>query len=236
MTAMRSWAYTILFLIWALIGPILVVPFLVTRRMALRGIRIWVYGVMILARTVAGIKFKSEGRENIPTGACIIAGQHQSNYETYRMFIEVDDPVFVLKRELIWIPIIGWFILRAGLIPIDRSTKASALRRMMRAADEAVARGAQIVIFPEGTRISPGERGEYKSGIVALYKRCGVPVVPMALNSGYFWGKKRVRKDAGEIVFQYLPAVEPGLGKDQLLSTLRERIEGAAATLPKLDP
>lgn len=235
MTQFRSWAYTILFLMWGLVGPVLVLPFLVTRRMSLRGIRIWVHGVMLLARTVAGVKFKSEGRENIPSGACIIAAQHQSSYETYRMFIEVEDPVFVLKRELLWIPIIGWFILRAGLIPIDRSTGATALRRMMRAADAAVARGAQIVIFPEGTRIKPGEHGEYKPGIVALYKRCGVPVVPMALNSGYFWGKNQARKEAGEIVFKYLPAVEPGLDKDQLLSTLRMRIEDAAATLPKLE-
>ena len=106
----------------------------------------------------------------------------------------------------------------------------------MRAADKAMARGAQIVIFPEGTRITPGEQGPYKPGVVALYNHCRLPIIPMALNSGYFWGKSRVRKDPGEIIFKYLPPVEPGLGKNELLATLRERIESAAKTLPKLIP
>ncbi len=236
MIAARSWLYTILFVIWGFVGPLLLTPLLVTRHGALTGARIWVHGVMFLARTLVGVTFRAEGKENIPQGPCIIAAQHQSSFETYRLFIEIENPVFVFKRELLWVPVIGWFLMRAGLIAVNRGSGVSAMRSMMRAADKAMARGAQIVIFPEGTRIAPGAQGPYKPGVVALYNYCRLPVVPMALNSGYFWGKTRVRKDPGEIVFKYLPAVEPGLGKAELLATLRQRIESAAKTLPVLNP
>lgn len=234
MIMLRSWIYEVLFQIWTLSVAVLGLPLLVTRAGALGVIRFWVRGVLGMARVICGITFRSEGKENIPKGPCIIAAQHQSSLETYRLFIEVDDPVFVLKKELLWVPFIGWYIQRAGLVPIDRNAGAAAMRRMLRAADAAVARGAQVLIFPEGTRTLPGANTPYRPGIVALYNHCGVPMVPMALNSGYFWGKTRVRKDPGEIVFKYLPSVETGLGKAELLATLRERIEAAAATLPKL--
>jgi 1-acyl-sn-glycerol-3-phosphate acyltransferase len=232
MILVRSWLYTILFLIWTLSAAIVCLPALVHRRAALGAIRMWVRGVMALARGLVGIRFRVEGKENIPRGPCIIAAQHQSSFETYRLFLEVDDPVFVLKRELVWIPFVGWYILRAGLVPIDRGAGAGAMRRMLRAADAAVARGAQVLIFPEGTRTPPGVRRPYRPGVAALYNHCRVPLVPMALNSGYFWGKTRVRKEPGEIVFKFLPPVEQGLGKDDLLATLRDRLERAAATLP----
>ncbi len=233
MTMIRSWIYTILFLAWSLFAAVIQLPCLVTRRGALGGTRVWARGVMFLARTVAGITFRAEGREHIPKGPCIIAAQHQSSFETYKLFLEVENPVLVLKRELIFIPFIGWYILRAGLVPIDRSAGPKAMRRMLRAADAAVARGAQILIFPEGTRASPGEYKPYRPGVVGLYNHCNVPLIPMALNSGYTWGKTRVRKEPGEIVFKYLPAIETGLGKQELLAKLRESIETAAATLPK---
>jgi 1-acyl-sn-glycerol-3-phosphate acyltransferase len=233
MIMLRSWIYTILFLAWSLFAPIIQLPCLVTRRGALGGIRMWARGVMFLARTIVGVSFRAEGKENIPKGGCIIAAQHQSSFETYKLFLEVENPVFVFKRELVFIPFIGWYILRAGLVPIDRGAGAKAMRRMLRAADAAVARGAQILIFPEGTRTAPGDHAPYRPGVVGLYNHCNVPLIPMALNSGYTWGKTRVRKDPGEIVFKYLPAIEAGLGKQELLTKLRESLEGAAATLPK---
>jgi 1-acyl-sn-glycerol-3-phosphate acyltransferase len=233
MIMLRSWIYTVIFLAWTLFASVVQLPCLVTRRGALGGIRMWARGVMFLARIIVGVTFRAEGKENIPKGACIIAAQHQSSFETYRLFLEVENPVFVFKRELVFIPFIGWYILRAGLVPIDRGAGASAMRRMLRAADAAVARGAQILIFPEGTRRKPGDQGAYRPGVVGLYNHCDVPLIPMALNSGYTWGKTRVRKDPGEIAFKYLPPIAPGLGKQELLATLRARLEEAAATLPK---
>ena len=185
---------------------------------------------MVLARTIAGVDCRIEGHEHIPPGSCIIASQHQSSFETYRIFLEVPHPVFVLKRELVAIPVIGWYMARAGLVPIDRSAGAAAMRQMLRAARAAVERGDQIVLFPEGTRVPPGERRPYHPGIVALYQHCGVPVVPCALNSGPFWGKTRILKRPGTITLRFLPPLPEGLGKEEMLDQLRARIEGERLT------
>lgn len=230
----RSWIFEISFLLWTVLVAVSCLPALIFRRSTLACIRFWVKGVMVLARVLCGITYRVEGKENIPKGACIIAAQHQSSFETYRLFVEIDAPVFVLKRELMWVPIIGWYIRCAGLVPIDRGAGATAMRQMLRAAAAAVQRGAQMIVFPEGTRVPPGESRPYRPGIVALYHHCKVPLIPMALNTGYTWGKTRVRKEPGEIVFKFLPAIETGLGKDELLAALRERLETASAGLPKL--
>lgn len=235
MMMVRSWIYLVLFLIWTLFIAVGFLPSLVSARGALGSIRLWARGVKLLARAIVGVRFRVEGREHIPSGSCIIAAQHQSAFETYMMFLEVERPVFVLKRELTLIPFVGWYIMRAGLVPIDRGAASKAMRKMLRAAEGAVARGAQLLIFPEGTRAAPGERKEYKPGVVGLYNHCAVPIVPMALNSGYYWGKTRVLKVPGEIVFRYLPPIAPGLAKQELLTELRSRIEAASATLPKPD-
>lgn len=231
MRNLGSWIYAIAFPLWTAAVAIICVPLLVTRTSTMFVIHNWERGVEFLARTLVGITFRAEGRENIPPGPCIIAAQHQSSFETYRMFLEVPHPVFVLKQELTRIPFVGWYIKRAGLVPIDRGGYAAAMRRMMRAAEAAIARGGQIIIFPEGTRTAPNTRREYLPGVAGLYKHLKVPVVPMALNTGYFWGKSRIRKDPGEIVFRYLPPLYPGLDRDQFLTELRARIESAAAEL-----
>jgi 1-acyl-sn-glycerol-3-phosphate acyltransferase len=231
MIMVRSWIYTVLFLGWNVVASIGLLPALVTRRSTLAAIRFWARGVGILARTVVGVTFRIEGREHIPRGPCIIAAQHQSSFETYRLFLDFEWPVFVLKSELTLIPFFGWYIRRAGLVPIDRGGHAAAMRKMLRAAERAIARGDQIIIFPEGTRTAPGTRRDYRPGIAGLYAHLKVPVIPMALNSGYFWGKTRVRKDPGEIVFRFLPALPAGLSRDAMMSELRARIDAAAAEL-----
>ncbi len=233
MIMLRSWIYEIVYLVWITIVSVGGLPLLVTPQSALGVVRFWARTNTWLARVICGITFRVEGRENIPDGPCIIAAQHQSSFETYALFYEIDRPVFVLKRELTWVPIIGWYILATGLVPIDRGAGASAMRRMLRAATAAVKNGKQMIIFPEGTRIPPGEHGPYRPGFIALYNICNVPLIPMALNSGYTWGKTRVRKNPGEIVFKFLPALPTGLSKQEVLDTLRERLETAAATLPR---
>ena len=235
MIVFRSWVYSILFPLWTAVAAIGGIPMLITQAGALRLIRAWERGVEFLARTLVGITYRSEGLENIPDGPCIIAAQHQSSFETYRLFVELKRPVYVLKKELVLIPFVGWFILRAGLVPIDRKGHAAALRRMLRSAEAAVARGGQLIIFPEGTRIAPGVTAPYRPGVAGLYAHLKVPVIPMALNSGYFWGKTRVRKNPGEIVFRFLPALPMGLTRDQMMSELRARIDTAAADLAPAD-
>lgn len=230
---LKSWVYLVVFLAWTIGAAVVCLPTLVSRRWAVGAIRMWVRGIRFLARNITGITFRSEGRENIPEGPCIVAAQHQSSFETYEMFHELEHPVFVLKRELIYIPILGWYMQRAGLVSVDRGAGATAMRKMLRAAQNALDADNQVIIFPEGTRANPGEMKPYKPGIAALYAHCDVPVIPMALNSGHFWGKTRILKRPGEIVFRYLPALPRGLSRDAFLAELRSRIETADRELPQ---
>jgi 1-acyl-sn-glycerol-3-phosphate acyltransferase len=207
----RSSVYLVFFLIWCVLVAALGLPSLITRRSALAAIRLWSRGVLTMARIIVGIRFEVRGRENLPDGPCIIAAQHQAAFETFALFLLFEYPVFVMKESLQWIPLIGWYIKRGGLVGIDRSAGAGAMRRMLRAAEQAVSRGETLLIFPEGTRTPPGGNTPYKPGIVALYTHTSAPVVPMALNTGYFWGKTRLLKVPGQIVFEFLPALPQGL-------------------------
>ena len=224
---LRSWIYLVAFLTWTIAASVLLIPTLFRQSWARVTTRIWVRGVMVLARTIVHVDCRVEGRDNIPDGPCIIAAQHQSSYETYRIFLEVPQPIFVLKRELAAIPIIGWYMWRSGMVAIDRVAGANAMRSVLHAAEQALAKGEQIVLFPEGTRVPPGERQPYQPGIMALYRHCDVPVIPMALNSGDLWGKTRILKKPGIIVMRFLPALPQGLEKNAMLALLRERIESA---------
>ncbi len=227
MTWLRSWIYLGVFLVWTIGSAIVCLPTLLSRAWALSAVRMWTRGVAVLARAVVGIDSRIEGLAHVPPGACIIAAQHQSSFETYHLFTALEHPVFILKRELTWIPVIGWYMQRAGFISIDRGAGAGAMKKMLRGAQAALAAGHQIVVFPEGTRVKYGESRPYRPGIAALYAHCDVPVIPMALNSGIYWGKTRILKMPGVIVFRFLPAVPKGLEKDELLATLKARLEGA---------
>lgn len=229
---LRSFFYLPVFLTWTLAIALLGLPFLVTRKRALGTTRFWARGVAALARWMLGIKFEVRGQENIPNGPCIIAAQHQSAFETYMLFLLFEYPVFVLKQSLQWIPLVGWYIKRSGLIGIDRGAGGSAIRRVLRAASAAMERGETVLIFPEGTRTPPGGHTDYKPGIVALYNHCDAPVIPMALNSGHFWGKTQITKKPGTIVFEFLPALPADLPKSEFLALLRTTLETASAKLP----
>ena len=224
-TWLRSWIYFFAFLAWTIGAAILYSPMLLSPRWTLKAVRIWTGGVAALARAICGIDSRIEGLEHVPPGACIIAAQHQSSFETYHLFTALEHPVFILKRELTWIPVIGWYMQRAGFISIDRGAGAGAMKKMLRGAQAALAAGHQIVVFPEGTRVKYGEDRPYHPGIAALYAHSDVPVIPMALNSGIYWGKTRILKVPGTIVFRFLPAVPRGLEKEELLATLKARLE-----------
>jgi len=227
----RSWVYLFLFLSWTIVVTTVCLPTLFSRQWALSAAKLWARGVMNLARTIVDIRPITLGRENLPVGACIIAAQHQSSYETYRLFLELDQPVFILKRELIFIPIVGWFISRIGTIGIDRGAGAGAMRKVLRGAQAALESGRQIIIFPEGTRTGPGVARPYRPGIAALYAHCDATIIPMALNSGYFWGKTRILKQPGTIIFHFLPPLAPGQSKNAMLADLRKHIDSASSEM-----
>jgi 1-acyl-sn-glycerol-3-phosphate acyltransferase len=184
-----------------------------------------------LLRVVAGIKVDFRGLEKIPPGALILASKHQSFWETFVHLTILDDPVFILKRELMWIPLFGWCLWKGEMIPVNRGARGPALAAMTERARHELSRGRQIIIFPEGTRRAPGAEAKYKFGVAHLYAATGVPCVPVALNSGLFWPRRSFRRFPGTVRAEVLDPIPPGLDRQTFADRLREDVETATARL-----
>lgn len=232
MTMLRSILFNLLFWIWTAIAVLGFVPLLLGPvRWAPKAQNAWAAGAEWLLRHIVGITWRERGRENLPDGAVIVACKHQSAYETIVMQLLLRDPAIVMKRELLNIPLYGWYSRRMGMIPIDRRASSTAMRQMLRAAEAAAAQGRPILIFPEGTRSAPGAAPRYLPGVAGLYRHLNLPVVPVALDSGLLWGRNTMRKRAGTVTLQYLPPIEPGLDRRAFMAELEQRIESATAAL-----
>jgi 1-acyl-sn-glycerol-3-phosphate acyltransferase len=230
----RSLAFNALFYANLLVHMLLALPTLALPYPALRVfIRSYARSSLWLLRVICGTKVSWRGTENIPPGSCIVACKHQSAWDTFALYSVLDDPIYILKRELMWIPLFGWYTWKAGLIPVDRSAGMAALARMTARAQRALAgpRPRQLVIFPEGTRRAPGAAPSYKPGIVHLFARAGVPCVPAALNSGLFWPRRSLQRLPGTIVVEFLPAMPAGFARGEFLLHLQDAIEIASARL-----
>ncbi len=207
--------------------PILLLP----HRVHLAFIRSYARTSLWLLRVVCGTTVEWRGLDRLPQGACIVACKHQSAWETFALYAMLDDPAYILKRELTWIPLFGWHMAKAGLIPIDRRAGMSALSRMTAHARKELERGRQVVIFPEGTRRLPGAEPSYKPGVAHLYVRCGVACVPVALNSGLFWPRRSLKRYPGSILVEVLDPIMPGLSSREFLARLQDTLEAATARL-----
>lgn len=228
----RSLAFQAAFWAWSVAINLAWIPALLLPPAAtVLGQRIWAKGVMALLRGVAGIRYEIRGRERIPEGPVLIAAKHQSAWDTMIFHIIVEDPAIVMKRELLNIPVYGWYCRKSRMIPIDRKGGGAALRSMIDAAQAAAREARPIVIFPQGTRVAPGADAPYLPGVAALYRQLGIPVVPAALNSGHFWPRGSLRRRPGTIVFEYLPPIEPGLDRKTFMTRLEGAIEGGTARL-----
>ena len=232
MILVRSALFNTLFVLWSVALMVLWLPALPGPRIwTPRGQTFWAKGVMAMLKTIAGIEIEIRGRERLPEGAFVVASKHQSAWDTIIWHIIVDDPAIVMKKELLLIPMYGWYSKKAQMIPVDRKAGAKALRTMMRAAEAATAMGRPLIIFPEGTRSAPGERKPYQPGTMAFYRHLKLPVVPVALNSGLFWSKRTPIKRPGKIILEFLEPIEPGMAKQQFNEELENRIETATANL-----
>jgi len=232
MSLARAIAFNIAFFGWTAILGTFGLPFLLTPRALTMGFgRFWASGVLFLLRTIVGLNHEIRGLERVPPDGCIIAMKHQSAWDTLILPVVLGDPAPVLKRELLLLPFYGWFAYRAGSIAIDRRARAGALRRMLAKARPIAAAGRPIVIFPEGTRVAPGERRPYQPGVAALYQMLGLPVIPAAVNSGLYWGRRSFIKRPGRIVLEFLDPIPPGRTRPRLMSELERRIETATAAL-----
>jgi len=171
------------------------------------------------------------GREHLPAGPALIAMKHQSAWDTFAVPILFPLAAMVIKRELGYVPFYGWYALKAGMIPIDRKGGAKTLKAMVDVCQDRLARNRSIMIFPEGTRSAVGAKVRYQPGVAALYSALDVPVVPVALNSGLFWGRRAFTKRPGTIIVEILPAIAPGGDRRAVLAELQARIEQATARL-----
>lgn len=228
MTLLRSAVFNVAFFAFTAIAALVCLPLvpLLDRAGRLALIAWWAERVLRLLRITVGITVRVTGREHLPAeGPALIAAKHQSAFDTIVWLALLPRPAYVLKRTLLWIPLYGWYAHAAGMIGIDRSAGSSAIRHLMRAGDAALAEGRQIVIFPEGTRTQPGERRPYQPGIAALYARSGLPVIPVATDSGLCWGRRAFHKHPGTITVAVLPPIPPGLPREAMLERLETAIE-----------
>ena len=228
----RSVLFNLLFYLNMLALMCLALPTLVLpRRALLEVVRFWARSNNWLLRVVCGITVELRGLERIPPGPLLVASKHQSLWETFALVPLFADPAFILKRELMWVPLWGWLARKARMIPVDRGARSQALAAIAAAAKIELARNRQIVIFPEGTRRPPGAEPSYKYGVVHLYAESGVACLPIALNSGLFWPRRSIRRYPGTIVVEFLDPIAPGLDRKVFFERLQEVIETATARL-----
>ncbi|ABM45188.1 lysophospholipid acyltransferase family protein [Bartonella bacilliformis] len=230
---LRSLLFTFFFYIATFVQMILYAPFyfLTPRKKAQIFLKTWARITLFLQKHIAGTTYEIEGLENLPNGAYIVAPNHQSAWETVSLFLYFDDPVFILKRELMWLPILGWYIAKMQMIPINRTTPIKALKIVINNAKQKAKQGRQIIIFPEGTRQQPGQKPDYKSGILALYNELGLQVIPIAHNAGLYWPRNNFRRYPGTIRVRILPPIETGLRKHDFLKKLTQKTEKACDEL-----
>lgn len=232
MILLRSVLYNALFYLGTVVLCVLGLPILLASRRAGAWFgHVWSQWTLWLAGWTVGLHYEVRGRENLPAGPAIIAMKHQSAWDTFAAAALFDDPAIVIKQELLAIPFYGWYLRKAGMIGIDRDVGAAAMRRMLIAARAAVAQGRPIFIFPEGTRTAVGADAPYHPGVGALVRDLKLPLVPVALNSGLFWGRRRFLKRPGRIVVQILPPLPPNLDRRRITDELRARIEAETARL-----
>jgi 1-acyl-sn-glycerol-3-phosphate acyltransferase len=193
--------------------------------------KLWGRSSLWLLRVICGTKVDFRGLEKVPEGPLIVAAKHQSTWETFALLSLFDYPVFIIKRELTWIPLFGWFTLKGRMIAVDRGSGSQALAAMTMHAREVIRGGRQLFIFPEGTRRPAGAEPRYKFGVAHLYDVIGVPCMPVALNSGLFWRRRSFLRLPGTIVVEFLEPIEPGLDKQTFFVRLQDRIETATARL-----
>jgi 1-acyl-sn-glycerol-3-phosphate acyltransferase len=232
MILLRSLAFQVALYLFTAAMAILGLPMLlVPRRLASRFGCGWAAAVLKICAWTVGLRHELRGAEHLPRGPAIIAVKHQSAWDTFAVAAIFADPAIVLKQELIWIPFYGWYLWKAGMISVDRKAGAGALRRLVADGERAAAEGRPIVIFPEGTRTAPGTRRPYQPGVAALYRQLGLPLVPVAVNSGLYWGRRDFLKRPGRIIVEILPSIPPGGDRKAVMAALETAIEGATDRL-----
>lgn len=232
MLVFRSLIFAVLFYAFTAISAVVatLIALVLPKQLAAFA-RFWSRTWLATYKNICGVSYELRGKENIPQGGCILAIKHQSVWDTCALFAIFDRPVYVLKSELMVIPFFGWALARLGCIPVKRGTGKRALDDMVRGTRIALMQTKQVVIFPEGTRTRVGQVASYKTGISHLYSALGVACVPVALNSGMLWPRRKFLRPPGLIIVQILPPIPPGLDRKEMFDRLVSSIEDVSQRL-----
>jgi 1-acyl-sn-glycerol-3-phosphate acyltransferase len=229
---LRSLVYNVLFYLvlafWITVG---IPTFLMPRWGIVWIAQNWARSSIWLMRVVCNTRVEYRGLEKIPDGPLLVASKHQSMWETFALLQFFEQPLFILKRELEWIPFFGWYLIKMNMIGIARGAGGRALKEMARRAGEEVRRGRQLIIFPEGTRTAVDAPPHYKTGVAQVYVDCGVTCLPVALNSGLFWPRRTFMRYPGTLVVEFLDPLPPGLTRREFIARVSAVIEQATSPL-----
>lgn len=208
--------------------------FILSKKNRWKIVKLWSISLLWLQYIIVGTNFDFRGVENIPAGAnLLVAGKHQSAWETYTLVLFFDDPAYILKRSLMRLPLFGWYAANMQTVPIDRGRGSVALASITKNATAMMAKSPrQIIIYAEGTRKLAGAPAKYKYGITHLYNTMNTPVLPVALNSGLFWARESFLRYPGTILLEFMPPIKPGLKKEVFAKKLQKIIE--AKTLEQM--
>jgi 1-acyl-sn-glycerol-3-phosphate acyltransferase len=227
---LRSLAFIVqMYLMMALLGLVFTPWAIYERRGAFAGIRTYCRWVRWSARWMVGLH--SEVRGEVPTGEVLIASKHQSFLDIILICSVVPRPKFIMKKDLRWAPVLGWYAVRIGCVPVDRGKRGMAIQRMMNEVQSGAIRPGQLIIYPQGTRVAPGKPVPYKIGTGLLYRQTGQACVPAATNVGVFWPRAGILRKPGLAVVEFLPVIPPGLPIEDFMQRLEEEVETASDRL-----
>lgn len=233
MIVLRSIFFNLVFYINIIVQMIVFTPFyfLAPRKKAWFVPKFWARTNNWLMEKMVGTTFEVKGVENIPAGGYIFAPKHQSFWDVFGLLPLLDDPVYILKRELTWIPLFGWYVMKMRMIPVNRAAKGKVMVEVMTRTKAEMDAGRQLIIYPEGTRRPPGAAPDYKYGIARLYRDLNVPVVPVVMHPGLFWPRRKFLRFPGHFKVEILPPIPPGLEPDVFHHQLIAVMETASDAL-----
>ena len=219
----------LMYLVMAVMAVALAPLVLIDGDWAFRAVHLYCRYVRWSARWIVGLR--TEIRGEVPTDEVLIASKHQSFLDIILIVSAVPRPKFIMKKELLRAPFVGWYAKRMGCVPVDRGKRGQAIQKMLQDVEAGRLRPGQLIIYPQGTRVAPGLPRPYKIGTALLYQQLGRPCVPAATNAGVFWPRSGILRRPGLAVVEFLPRVEPGVSQDDFMARLREAIEGASDRL-----
>ena len=229
---LRSLAFNLIFYVWTALFCIAISwTLLMPRKVMMWAVMQYLHSLHWIERLVLRLDYTVIGQEHVPDGTFLLAAKHQSTWETMKLHMLVGDPAVILKRELMFIPLWGWYAAKARMIPVHRGGRSKAIASIVAGSRRVAAEGRPVVIFPQGTRTAAGSYRPYRIGVAALYEELSLPVVPMALNSGVFWPRHKFMKRPGTITVEFLPPIPPGLDRDVFLKRLEDELETATDRL-----